>query len=247
MTDLAAGGRVVRGVLFDVDGTLYHQRPLQAFMAAELLTLPFSASPAQARRRYVALRAYRAAQEQLRWEGVADPALAQLSVAAERSGLAIGEVEELVDTWMFRRPLKYLRLVRRRGLDELLASMASAGVRVGVLTDYPADAKLEALGFGGRFDPVLCAQDPAIKAFKPDPRGFLRACEIWGLEPSEVLVVGDRADVDAAGAAAAGMPCVIVGGTRSSNAAATSGSVRSMDELRRLLFSAGLKAAGVAA
>jgi FMN phosphatase YigB (HAD superfamily) len=32
----------------------------------------------------------------------------------------------------------------------------------------------------------------------------------WGLDPSEVLYVGDRIDVDAPGARAAGMPCAVL-------------------------------------
>ncbi len=32
------------------------------------------------------------------------------------------------------------------------------------------------------------------------------------MAPGDVLFVGDRPDVDAAGASAAGMPCVIIGG-----------------------------------
>jgi FMN phosphatase YigB (HAD superfamily) len=107
--------------------------------------------------------------------------------------------------------LKYLQFCRAAGLDRLLAALDAAGLRMGVLSDYPAEAKLEALGLAGRFSPVLCATDPGIDAFKPNPRGYLRACEIWGLSPADVLFVGDRADVDAAGAAAAGMPCAIVG------------------------------------
>ena len=82
---------------------------------------------------------------------------------------------------------------------------------MGVLSDYPAEAKLRALGLAGRFSLVLCATDPEVGAFKPNPRGFLRACERWQIARGDVLVVGDRVDVDAAGAAAAGMPCVIIG------------------------------------
>jgi len=51
---------------------------------------------------------------------------------------------------------------------------------------------------------------------KPSPRGFLRAAERWQIDPSEILVVGDRAEVDAQGAVAAGMPCVIIGGSSNS-------------------------------
>ncbi|MCA8943162.1 MAG: HAD hydrolase-like protein, partial [Planctomycetes bacterium] len=41
--------------------------------------------------------------------------------------------------------------------------------------------------------------------------GFLRAATIWQLPPHRVLYVGDRPSVDAVGARAAGMRCVIVG------------------------------------
>ena len=61
------------------------------------------------------------------------------------------------------------------------------------------------------FSLVLCATDPEIDAFKPHPRGFLYACRRWSLDPAEVAYVGDRADVDLAGAAAAGMPGYLVG------------------------------------
>jgi FMN phosphatase YigB (HAD superfamily) len=37
------------------------------------------------------------------------------------------------------------------------------------------------------------------------------ACEVWRLAPSDVLYVGDRADIDARGAAVIGMPCAILG------------------------------------
>ena len=49
----------------------------------------------------------------------------------------------------------------------------------------------------------------------PDCQGFIALQDglnsIWGLAPNEVLFVGDRSDVDATGAAAAGMHCAIVG------------------------------------
>ena len=106
---------------------------------------------------------------------------------------------------MHERPLKHLRRLKATGLDELLARLESARVRIGVLSDYPASRKLQALDLADRFSPVLCSTDPAIDALKPHPRGFLHACAHWSLAPAEVLMVGDRADADAAGASASGM------------------------------------------
>jgi FMN phosphatase YigB (HAD superfamily) len=200
----------IRAVLFDLDGTLYRQAPLRALMALELATMPLS-GPLSAPRRWRALMAFRDAQERLRGRSGALGPGAQAAVAAEAVGLPVAEVEDLVDEWIMRRPLKYLPFCREPGLEKLLDALDRAGRPAGVLSDYPAQAKLEAMGVGGRFSPVLSATDPEIAAFKPSPRGYLRACEVWSLEPSEVLFVGDRAEVDAAGARAAGMRCVILG------------------------------------
>lgn len=199
-------------MLFDLDGTLYRQMPMRSLMAIELLTLPLS-GVAKAPQRWRALRTYRKTQEQLRsTDARGSAAQAQLAAAARRTGLPVEEVEKLVEEWMLARPLKYLRLCRAKGLDRLLGVLENAGVRSGVLSDYPAESKLGALGLSGRFSPVLCTSAPDVAALKPSPRGFLLACRSWRLTPGEVLYVGDRPDVDAAGASAAGMPCVIIGG-----------------------------------
>ena len=155
----------------------------------------------------------RRAQETLRERGSQGSiTAAQIGAAAEGSGLATQEVERLVDEWMRVRPLKYLRWCRASGLDECLQRLDRAAIRMGVLSDYPAHDKLIALGLKDRFWPVLCSTDAEIGALKPNPRGFLRAAHLWRLDPREVLVVGDRPDADAAGAAAAGMSCVLIGG-----------------------------------
>jgi phosphoglycolate phosphatase/putative hydrolase of the HAD superfamily len=96
----------IRGVLFDLDGTLYHQPRLRSLMMAELLTLPLYGLTS-APRRYRALAAYRQAQEELRRHPPAQSlAEAQLTVAAARAGLPLAAVRSLVDEWMMKRPLK---------------------------------------------------------------------------------------------------------------------------------------------
>ena len=69
-----------------------------------------------------------------------------------------------------------------------------------------------------------------INAFKPHPHGFLHACERWGLQPEEVLFVGDREDVDARGARNAGMPCALVGSQESRGKTPTFPSLDSLVE-----------------
>jgi HAD superfamily hydrolase (TIGR01549 family) len=204
-------GAVPRALLFDLDGTLYRQPPLRLRMAAELLVSPLR-GPLGALRAARGVAVFRRTREELRGEE-GDLERLQYARAAERVGVDAAQLEAWVREWIHERPLRYLRRLRAPGLVELLDALAERGVRAGVFSDYPAHAKLEALGVDGRFDPVLCATDREIGAFKPNPRGFLRACELWGLAPADVLYVGDRADVDAEGARRAGMPCVLVGGS----------------------------------
>ena len=224
--------RRVRAVLFDLDGTLYRQKPMRALMALELATLAFR-RPLQAPVSWRVLSEFRKAQEQLRGEPCERGADGQLEVAARRTGMSVERVEAIVSEWMMERPLKYLPRCRAEGLLPLLDFLSRNGIKVGVFSDYPPDLKLEALGIGGRFSVVLCATDPDVGIFKPHPRGFLVASARWQVEPSEVLVVGDRPDADAAGAAAAGMPCVIIG--RHSSQSGTFVSLPSLERLRNVL------------
>ena len=210
VADLAAGG--VRAVLFDVDGTLYSQRRLRVFMGMELLKAALRA-PARMPETARIIAAFRRTREDLRALGAAAEPLddLQFTRTADALGIDAGLVRRVIDEWIFTRPLPHLRFSGRDGLREVLAALEQQGLRIGALSDYPTDAKLEALGVARHFPLRLCTTDSSINAFKPHPRGFLLACEQWGLDPQEVLYVGDRPEVDGAGAAAAGTRCVIVG------------------------------------
>jgi HAD superfamily hydrolase (TIGR01549 family) len=206
--------RPPRAVLFDVDGTLYSQPPLRAAMALELAARFLRPSRARATARVVrTLRTFRRVREGLPARGRPVERLERLQVAetARLLGVDAAEVEAVVSEWMQRRPLRYLRLCRRRGLRSLLRRLRALRVPCGVLSDYPAAEKLRALGVADEFSPVLCTTDPSINALKPHPAGFLTACRTWRLAPEDVLYVGDRPTVDGAGAQAAGMPCCILG------------------------------------
>src|SRR5437868_5606615 len=97
--------RRIRAVLFDVDGTLYRQRPLRLLMAAELGALALR-RPFRAPSVWRAISAYRQAQEALRGHDGAD-ATRQLNLAATRAGMTTSELSRIVDEWMIERPLKY--------------------------------------------------------------------------------------------------------------------------------------------
>jgi putative hydrolase of the HAD superfamily len=224
--------RRIRAVLFDLDGTLYRQRPMRVRMALELAAF-MARRPIRGRVVAKVLAQYRRAQEVLRRDAENGHPRRQAAVAADRSGVAEVIVDALVNEWMIDRPLKHLQRCQMAGLGELLSFLQARQIVTGVLSDYPATKKLKALGIADRFSLVLCASDSEVGAFKPSPIGFLTAAARWQIEPTEILYVGDRADVDAPGACAAGMPCVIVGKSRTESNGFMS--VSSFERLRDVL------------
>lgn len=228
----------VKAVVFDVDGTLYRQGPLRRAMARRLVRSHLL-WPLRGLRTLRIIRAYRRAQEELREAPVAgDLAEAQLRLAGGRTGAGRDEVARCVERWMERAPLDLLPGLVQPGLAELLRALKARGTRLAVLSDYPALCKLQALGLEGFFDVVLCAQQPEIGVFKPHPRGLLVALERLGVAAGEALYVGDRAEVDAAAAAAAGVRCAILSDRRAVADASDFLTFAGYDELRDRLIPA---------
>ncbi len=205
---------MIKAVLFDLDGTLYRQSRLRLMMAGELATAPwFQHAPWRVSRVWRMLQTFRHVREELRVLGRPEEPLERLqyTLAAERAAVEVVEMEAVVREWIFMRPLKYLKPVVRPHTDEVLGRLRDRGLRLGVFSDYPAVDKLKAMGLEQMFGLTLEATEADVNAFKPHPRGFLVAADRWRLSPAEVLYVGDRAEVDAVGAANAGMPALVIG------------------------------------
>lgn len=234
------GPGTLRGIIFDLDGTLYHQASLRRAMATRLLRAHL-ARPLVGMRTMRVLGAYRGAQEHLREASnadapVADLADAQLRLACERTRAEPAFVSACVARWMEQEPLDLLADRIQPGLLEFLAACKARGLKLGVLSDYPAEAKLGALGLAGCFDVVVTAQSAEVGVFKPHPRGLRVAVQRLGLSPSTCLYVGDRADVDAPAAAAAGVACCILTDRHAPRASESWVRVASFGHLRRLVL-----------
>ncbi|WP_344241678.1 HAD family hydrolase [Actinocorallia libanotica] len=65
------------------------------------------------------------------------------------------------------------------------------------------ERKLTHLGLRHHFELLLCSDD--VGHSKPDPRAFHAACKALDLPPEQVAYIGDRLDLDALGAHAAGL------------------------------------------
>ena len=185
--------------LVDLDGTLYLQTPVRLAMAAEVGLLGWSSLRL--------LRQFRREHETIRnLELEGDPFRLQIERTAEVLGAPASVVEASVRRWMIERPSKWLPLFRRRELIAEIDAFRARGGRTALVSDYPAQQKLEALGANGLFDVVVASGEPdGPPRLKPHPGGMLRAASALGIEPARCLVIGDRPDADGRAASAAGM------------------------------------------
>lgn len=156
------------------------------------------------------LRDYRAAQEQLRGPGIVHADLAAAHLEAACGGRPPDGAAALIERWMELEPLDLLPRARFDGLLPFCQAARAAGLRLGAFSDYPPRRKIESLGLAGFLDTVVSAQDPQVGCFKPAPLGLTVSAARMQLPPEQVVYVGDRADVDAPAAHAAGMPCFIL-------------------------------------
>jgi len=190
-----------RAWLVDLDGTLYHAAPVKLAMAAELALAGLRAAPL--------LRRFRLEHELVRTRGdesAGDPFARQITGAARALGVDPATLRGVVEEWMIARPGKWLRLARRRGLFAELARFRAAGGRTALVSDYPARAKLEALGVAALFEVVVAAGEPGgPSSLKPAPEGMLAAASRLRVTPADCLVIGDRDDADGEAARRAGM------------------------------------------
>jgi putative hydrolase of the HAD superfamily len=195
--------RHIDAVAFDLDGTLY---PNYQFY---IRVLPFIV------KEFRLMNSFRKARKRLHAMRLDDPLAewdfytAQAFLMARDQNSRAGEDETArmrltVEKLIYRgwEPLfKRVRLFPR--VKETLAALKRDGFKLGLLSDFPPNVKLENLGLSGLWDAVICSEEAG--RLKPDPRSFLSLADALETSPDRVLYVGNSARFDAAGAAGAGM------------------------------------------
>jgi len=194
--------RDIRLVAFDVDGTLYKQRPLRLRMGRDM------AIQAVAKRDLNAIgviSAYRRIRERLAAEEVVDFERVLIAETAKATSTSPERVHVIVSEWIDVRPLRYLRSCLFSGVPELFAGLRRAGKRIGIFSDYPATEKLAAMGLAAHH--VVVANDVGL--LKPHAKGLQSLMAAAGVTASETLFIGDRADRDGVAGQRAGVRILI--------------------------------------
>jgi len=187
----------VHAVLFDLDGTLLHTSPdLAAAAAAALAECGLPPVDAKLIENFVG-------------KGI--------DVLLQRCLSHLGRPDHGPEFEHFRE--SYMRHYERLngehatpypGVFEGLNALRDLGLKLGVCTNKSArftNPLLERAGMNHYFALAVSGDTTAKK--KPDAAPILYACAAFGLQPAEVLMIGDSAN-DAGAARAAGSPVLVV-------------------------------------
>lgn len=169
---------MIRGVFFDLDGTLVNSlADIAAAVNGALEELGLPVFPEEDYRHKA---------------GNGIRKLCQRALPAGR--------EELLEDLIAGYRRRYGENCRERtrpyaGAEELLEALREAGLKTAVITNKPADqtARVMTLFRENAVDLVFGQHEPF--PVKPDPRSFFHVAETLGLRPEEVVYCGDS-DVD---------------------------------------------------
>ncbi|KAI8463822.1 MAG: HAD-like domain-containing protein [Monoraphidium minutum] len=185
----------VRGMLFDIDGTLTNSDPLHFLAFQEILVeVGFDGG------RPISEDFFRS-----RISGHHNPEIAA-DLFPEWS--VEQHVAFYTDKEQRFRDLAGSKLQRMPGLTEWIAWLRGRGVRMAAVTNAPranTELMLAALGLDAEFEHVVLGED--CPRAKPHPDPYLRAMELIGVAPHEALVVEDS-PAGLRAAVAAGVPAV---------------------------------------
>ena len=222
---------MIKGILFDLDDTLYEER--QFFRSGFTVVA-----------RELEGRGYGKAEDLVAaLESVVDRESRNgvFQKLAERTPFPAAWIPELVELFRAHKPAIRLAQDSVNVLPRLRKKF-----RLGCVTDGRAqiqNAKLEALGARAYLDAVVVTDELGPEYWKPHPRPFWTCCELLGIGPTEALFVGDSPERDMTGARNAGIAAIRIRRTGGYServepadaAGVPRGEVRDLNELERLL------------
>lgn len=205
-----AGGRLVDGVLFDIDDTLVDTRGAFGTALAEIVRAYLPDVRAGRHDEVVAVWRADTAGHYARYTRGETGYQDQRMARANELQAAFGGVhldDDAYAAWNAVFEDGFTRAWSAHpDAHETVDLLLAAGIAVGALSNAAVayqTRKLERVGLSDRV-PMLVGVD-TLGVGKPDPRVFLEACRRLGTDPARTAYVGDELDVDAQAAVAAGL------------------------------------------
>lgn len=195
----------VRCVVFDLDGTLYYQRPVRIQMARKLLMNAIRERNGW--RDINMLRHFRKNREVLAEHSQKKIREAQYAATSQAFGVGTDAVATVVRRWMEVAPLEVLSAARFGDIEIFFAALRKRGIKIGIFSDYPIEAKLTALGLHA--DAICCSTEPDVDCLKPGTIGLKKLLDMLQVEPRDCVMIGDREDRDGACARSLDIPFLL--------------------------------------
>jgi len=205
----------ISAVAFDLDGTLYPNYRLN------LRLLPFLL------RHCKFMLAFGRARDIIRREQEAQAELAaqtastvqppsgidfydrQAQLVAEQIKAQKEEIRERIDRLIYRGwESFFLKIKPFPHVKEVLGELKAAGLKLGLLSDFPPETKLEYLGLSSFWDTVLCTE--SIGALKPAVKPFEELAKALACPAEKILYVGNSRRYDVGGAKRAGLKAALL-------------------------------------
>jgi len=201
----------ISAVAFDLDGTLYPNYRLNIRLLP-FLFVHWRLLLAFGRARNIIRREHARTEAAAR----AEPAVSMPDFYGRQAELVAGQlkakkedIREKIDRLIYRgwEPF-FLKIKTFPHVKEVLGELKAKGMKLGLLSDFPPEIKLEHLGLSGFWDTVLCTE--SIGALKPDARPFDELAKNLSCRPEQILYVGNSRRYDVEGAKRAGMKAALL-------------------------------------
>lgn len=177
-----------KALILDLDGTLYFQFGVQCIMGCWMLL--YHLFFFWKFKDFLAIMYYR----KLREKDIKDVVDNQYILVAEKFKTNSKHIEEIVQTWLFNKPLKVLSIFKDKKLSKIIAKCKENGLKIIIYSDYPTKEKLSALNI--LYDETYDSTCPEIRTLKPDSKGLQYILKSNSLNKDDVLYVGDRDSKD---------------------------------------------------
>lgn len=167
-----------RYYIVDLDGTLYFQTPVRLIMISELLL--YYVFHLSRLKDLKIISQYRKNHE----KNIDD-----FDVLAQQCKTDTQYAKSVIEKWMIKRPLKWIKIFADRKLLKILKNK-----NVIVYSDYPTDEKLRALNFMPMAQ-YFC-DGVFIKHYKPNSQGLEFISRKYNLLKDDMVIIGDRMSHD---------------------------------------------------
>jgi putative hydrolase of the HAD superfamily len=201
------------GIAFDLDGTLYpnyrlYVRLIPFLCSAAPLLIAMGKARDTLRRRYAQMEqaGIPADGAPLSGEDFYD---LQARLMAEILGDDPGAVKERTERLIYRgwEPL-FRKVAPFKWVRQTLEELRARGYKLGLLSDFPPENKLAAMGLDGFWNAQICSE--AVGCLKPAPAPFLALARGMSVSPERLLYVGNSVAYDVVGAKNAGMAAALI-------------------------------------